>query len=400
MISIKKNKVLVQIGTCTGHSDHDPFEGIVKTTSPSKVILVEPNPALREEIYKNYEGVDNVFLESVAIVKEPTKELVRLVYPKNNKNGASINGIHYGPHNFSLVPMDDWGDDFEVLEVPGMTLNELCEKHKINHIHYLQIDAEGYDSEIIQSIDFSKVKIDIIKYEDWSFDESCFERHGEKAKLYGANGMKKAEAYLTSFDYLIMKDGKQDMLAVKGYYTLDHFEQKYLSDGSNPDGENKVHKEYASQAKDVIVEIGVHSGDTTKKLLNNSTCVVYGFDPMVEDVDYLCDLGDIEKIKALERRYSRFRFIQDYSYNIVKTWDKAIDYIFIDGDHHYDPAKQDFNDWLPHVKQGGIIAFHDSARNRGWAGWLGVSNFCDELLDDDRVEYVKTIHSLTVFKKR
>ena len=215
MINIEKNKVLVQIGTCSGHSLTDVFDLIVKSNSPSKVILVEPNAALNKEIGKHYEGVKNVFLENVAIVKKKTKKLVKLVYPKNNTNGANSNGICYGPHNFSLIPMDDWGDDLEVLEVPGMTFNELCEKHGITDIHYLQIDAEGYDTEIIKSIDFSKISIDTIKYEDWPFNESCFERHGKDAKLYGVNGMRDVEILLKSLGYKVMKEGVQDMIAIK-----------------------------------------------------------------------------------------------------------------------------------------------------------------------------------------
>ena len=387
----KQDKVLVQIGTYDGCHDNDRFNEIVKGMSPSKVILIEPNKALNDKIWSNYAGVDNVVLENVAIVAEENKGMVQLVYPKNNVDGVSVNGIHYGDHNFSLVPMDDWGDDFEELETPSMTFNELCRKHKLAHIHYLQVDAEGYDAEIIKSIDFSKVNIDIIKYEYWPFDETCFTRHGNKAKLYGASGMQSAEDFLKFLGYSVTKDGKHDIKAT-------YAENKYLSD--TVDDEKAVHARYAAQAKDVIVEIGVCDGDTTKLLLGNSSCSVYGIDPIVLDSKYPSSLGSIEKINKLRRGYSRFTFIQDYSYNVAKTWDKPIDYIFIDGDHAYDSVKQDFNDWLPHVKPGGVIAFHDSALFRGWAGWPDASKFVDEILDDERLEYIKTAQSLTLFKKR
>lgn len=38
---------------------------------------------------------------------------------------------------------------------------------------------------------------------------------------------------------------------------------------------------------------------------------------------------------------------------------KQIDFLFIDGDHSYKGAKQDFENYLPFVRKGGIIAFHD-----------------------------------------
>ena len=82
------------------------------------------------------------------------------------------------------------------------------------HIHYLQIDTEGYDAEIIKSIDISRVNIDIIKYETWNFAEDCFSRRGDKAKLYGVNGMNYISNLLLSLDYELTKDGG-DMIAVK-----------------------------------------------------------------------------------------------------------------------------------------------------------------------------------------
>ena len=92
---------------------------------------------------------------------------------------------------FSLLPMDDWGNDFVEIEAPSMTFNDLCDKYEIRHIDFLQIDTEGYDAEIIKSIDFTKIKIDTIKYEIWHFPVECFKRHGEKGKEYGWAGMKR-----------------------------------------------------------------------------------------------------------------------------------------------------------------------------------------------------------------
>jgi predicted O-methyltransferase YrrM len=45
----------------------------------------------------------------------------------------------------------------------------------------------------------------------------------------------------------------------------------------------------------------------------------------------------------------------------VKEWLKGqpIDFLFIDGDHSYAGAKQDFEMYGPLVRPGGIIAFHD-----------------------------------------
>lgn len=203
---IERNKVLVQIGT---NIAGDEFNAIAKYATASKIVLVEPNKELNDKIYVNYSGIDNVFLENVAIT-EKDKGMVKLVLPK------AINNIpaDYKDPCYSLLPMDDWGNDFKELPALSMTFTELCTKYGITNIHYLQIDTEGYDVEIIKSIDFKKVSIDMIKYENWKFKENCFKRYGEKSKLYGINGMRDVAILLESHGYKLT-DFDSDTLAIK-----------------------------------------------------------------------------------------------------------------------------------------------------------------------------------------
>jgi hypothetical protein len=49
--------------------------------------------------------------------------------------------------------------------------------------------------------------------------------------------------------------------------------------------------------------------------------------------------------------------IQGLSGEVVKTWDREIDLLFIDGCHKYDYVKSDFELWSPFVRKW--IAFHD-----------------------------------------
>ena len=48
---------------------------------------------------------------------------------------------------------------------------------------------------------------------------------------------------------------------------------------------------------------------------------------------------------------------------------EKLDFLFIDGDHSAAGARQDFDDYAPFVRPGGIIAFHDILPDeRGWSG--------------------------------
>lgn len=209
-MELQKNKVFVQIGTNDGF---DEFNSIVRQYEPSLVILVEPNKLLNDRINYHYQGVNNYHIENLAITEE-NKGVVNLVMPKDMPGyNRSVNGIHYEDKGYSLLPMNDWGNDFVTISAESMTFNDLCEKYGINDIHYLQIDTEGYDYEIIKAIYFNKVNIDIIKYENWGFDINCFTRH-EKFEQYGINGLNTVTELLTNLGYELEKLS-DDTLAVK-----------------------------------------------------------------------------------------------------------------------------------------------------------------------------------------
>lgn len=67
------------------------------------------------------------------------------------------------------------------------------------------------------------------------------------------------------------------------------------------------------------------------------------------------------------------------STDIGRNWTKGpIDLIFHDADHTYDKVKVDIEAWRPHLKPGGIFAFHDYDDERH----VGVKPAADEMLAD------------------
>lgn len=182
-MKLQQNKILIQIGANKGW---DEFSEIAKASNPELIVLIEPIKEHNASLMDCYRGF-NIAIENVAITENEGS--VTLSLPKNEDNGK-----------FSLLPLDDW-DIVETLETPGITFQQLCEIYKLKDIHFLQIDTEGYDAEIIKSIDFKEINIDIIKYERWDWSVDCFTSHGDKGKEYGIAGMHAVENLLRSEGY-------------------------------------------------------------------------------------------------------------------------------------------------------------------------------------------------------
>lgn len=63
---------------------------------------------------------------------------------------------------------------------------------------------------------------------------------------------------------------------------------------------------------------------------------------------------------------------------MVESVGGLFDFIFIDGDHTYDGVRADWLAWSPHVRPGGLVAFHDTWPN-GDTIEPGVVRWVDEL---------------------
>jgi FkbM family methyltransferase len=198
------SKIYFQIGTNNGN---DNFRKLVKENNPDMVILVEPNLNLISEIKGNYSDIQNVHIFNNAIYYS-NDELIELYIPakKGVLGTRADNNIIYSDVHFSLVPMNDWGnkDDMVKITTKSITFDEICKIHNITNIEYLQIDTEGFDSEIIKMIDLSKYTIKNIRFEKWGFKPECFTEHNKDlSNDLGLNGMNNAINKLKNHKYII-----------------------------------------------------------------------------------------------------------------------------------------------------------------------------------------------------
>jgi len=134
----------------------------------------------------------------------------------------------------------------------------------------------------------------------------------------------------------------------------------------------------------VIVEIGSYLGASSSFL----ACAAKERNHSVYCVDTWENEGMSEGGRDTFEEFSRnLKLFKDFitplrgrSADVAKTFDKEIDLIFIDGDHSYEGVKTDVEAWLPKMKKGGILIFHDI----GWAE--GVKRVVSEYIKPRQIE--------------
>lgn len=161
---------------------------------------------------------------------------------------------------------------------------------------------------------------------------------------------------------------------------------------------------YAKEAS-IAVEIGVYEGVNTVLLAREilPTGVLYGIDPFFKGKLGICYHEKIAKLQIKRQGLrSKVQFIPKLSFDAVNDLPNSIDFIFIDGDHSLEGIEKDWNLYSGRVKQGGIIALHDTSvpahdatvRNLG-----SFEYFQSHIKYDKRFTILETVDSLNILKK-
>lgn len=150
--------------------------------------------------------------------------------------------------------------------------------------------------------------------------------------------------------------------------------------------ERPVLKRWASGKKN-LVEIGVFEGASGSlfRSVMDRNAVLHLIDPFIPDSmnPSLQARMWMARINLARVRRGQVKWYKDYSYNVVKTWDEGIDFLFIDGDHTEKSCLQDWQSWSPFVQAGGVAIFHDarygSSEGKFWDGWEGPTRVVNRL---------------------
>lgn len=148
---------IVNIG-CNNGDDHVLAFCKKHRDKLDKVLMVEPNTDRLNECTQNYLGIDNVYFINKAITIDNNNELTLYVDDDDSE------GYHTSFRKEHLVAHKHTGE-IQEKKFPAISINDLFEEYGLNIIDRLYIDVEGYDVDIINSIDFSKYKVNRLRFE-------------------------------------------------------------------------------------------------------------------------------------------------------------------------------------------------------------------------------------------
>ena len=176
-----------------------------------KILLVEPVPYNYEVLEKEYKNYPNILTCRNAILDEVKKDNFYYVkkdsISKLGKHWASQIGSFDKNHilNHKNKRFNIQEEDIQITEVEFITFNDLVKKYSIKSIDKLQIDVEGAEYKIMNSINYKEIKINNIFFESKHFDGTF--KEGPKLKLI--------KDKLINFNYNLKKIDKENILAEK-----------------------------------------------------------------------------------------------------------------------------------------------------------------------------------------
>lgn len=149
--------------------------------------------------------------------------------------------------------------------------------------------------------------------------------------------------------------------------------------------------------KSNVVEIGVQFGRSTMI----SAFVSKEHDLNLTSIDNWSD-GYGPQAKAhveswMEKYNLKFNLWSANSNECHTDYKDTIDLLFIDGDHNFEGVMNDCIHWIPKVKFGGFIAFHDYGRDSLPSVYAAVENYMTN--PTIKINLINHVYTLGIFKK-
>jgi FkbM family methyltransferase len=182
---------VVQIGAYDGQTN-DPIHGWIKQYGWHGV-LVEPQQRPFARLQETYAGCEGILLRNAALAEASGRRTFYQVpddvpgVPDWVGQLASFDQSTILAHRHLVPNIDDLVD---AIDVDCVTFEDLLEG--VDRVDLLQIDAEGYDGEIVRMFDFARWRPSIVNFEsvhltheDYEATLRCLVSHGYRVATPG-----------------------------------------------------------------------------------------------------------------------------------------------------------------------------------------------------------------------
>lgn len=202
----------LQIGAMDGKA-FDPLHKAIRRHLWTG-LLVEPMPDMMKKLQANYADIEGLEFAELAIAEVTEKRTMKRVCAAAIDAGrvplwaaglsslaperTALSGRALTTEQFAAIERE-----VEEIEVECVTFPELAARHQIGSFDILQVDAEGYDYNILQQIDLSRYRPQTIQIEIVNLPAE--EIVAALAQLHSA-----------SYSSYVMEDG-QDLFAVANH---------------------------------------------------------------------------------------------------------------------------------------------------------------------------------------
>lgn len=160
---------MVQIGANDGR-EGDPVRGYIERHR-WRGLLIEPQPRIFQELVANYTDQSQLAFENALIFDEQRDDVSLFTVRPDASGGDDRLHVMARLDRGSLVRelrehgVVDPDAAIEELKVPAWNPNALFEKHGLAAFDVLVIDAEGYDFEIVKTIDLERYRPALVYFE-------------------------------------------------------------------------------------------------------------------------------------------------------------------------------------------------------------------------------------------
>jgi FkbM family methyltransferase len=382
---------IIQIGANVGNDD---LSRIIGKTQPTKLILVEPMSLHNDSLLSHYNWVDNLIVENLVIDIDSNKDVEFFYHLDDGPlyEVSSLSKEHIYVKHTKLSQ-----DRISSLNLKTITVDDLCRKHNINYIDILFIDAEGHDDIIIRNIDFNKVKVDKIYFENLHLkDNSIYDyliskgyQITENVGTYGWSSI--AEKILPKKINKIIFDS----LDSKTF--LCELGLKYHTDKS-PISKYELRHSYTilydfifgrlKYDKIKIAEIGIWKNASLKCFRE------YFINAEIHGFDFFPSLIDDAKKDNLKNVYYHYldAEIPETIHASFKDAGGNFDIIIDDASHKFEHQINVILNTIPFLKTGGILIIEDIFKS------INESDFEEKILPVKKyfhsISFVETNHEL------